>query len=838
MTKLQKLSIAALAASVSMLPLFAVAQAQEAPAGASEAAAQQPIGPLTGEVTVGVGGLTGTNSDFAKYNGEEHAGVAVLGGWNLRDRDVWDSGGTRYLSFTGDNVNFGFGTYAPEAAVNLKVGQQGHWGLNATYDAMTYDASNHFTSILTPSGALVPGFLNALAANGAFVNNSATPNIGSFVFYGPTLAGAPNPTATNGTGIRGVTGAPAGTSSGSHAVGNANSAYIFGPQNEQTFQIGTRRDKVGLDGSYQLGSWLIKAGITHEHKEGTLEQAMTTGGSNTGMVAFPMPINYDTDNYSVSAAYNTRQFQAALTYEFSNFIDHNSSGYQFEGWNFTEVYDPIAKTYTSYEYNGVYGLPPNNQAHNFTAQVGYNLTPATRLNGTFVWGLQLQNDPLTAPTLNQYTLNVGGVAGPTHNAYGNAAAPFYLNPGSLGGVVQTFFGNVTATSRDILGLDLKGAYTVDIRDTQTPSYWIVGVSGDAATNVQGVKYRESVPESWTKQKVVLSAGYHFMPESQVIVGYTFQDDQRTNAITHHAQDNQESIKVQSSGFMPNTTGSLSYVHSDRSASAPDYSLWTIEIASDCSANNATAIFAPGVPLTTMKTGLSNLGCQQIPFYEAARTQDMVTGMVTDTFGDNTSLSLYGKYTNNNYHDPAVNYLSATGLPAVGVNNDYSITIGPDLNYRVTKDFDVHLFYTYLRTYRAMRALNSNGSTTLADQYGESTTYDIHTAGISATRQFSPKLKVGLDYVFSYGNLGFAQSGTWDTGYAGDPQLNVRSTDNTLRLHASYDYSANLAIYLAYQFDSLDMNDWSKVTNAYQVLTGDVPPQYNVSTVIAALKFKF
>jgi MtrB/PioB family decaheme-associated outer membrane protein len=831
MTKLQKLSVAALAASVSMLPLFAVAQAQDA--GAPEAAApQQPMGPLTGEVTVGVGGLTGTNSDFAKYNGEEHAGVAVLGGWNVRDRDAWDSGGNRYFNFTGDNVNFGFGTYAPEAAVNLKLGQQGHWGLNATYDAMTYDASDHFTSILTPSGALVPGFLNALAANGAFVSGSSTypnsaPITGTTYFYGTTYN--PSGSSPNGTGIR--------SSGGSHAVGGANSALIFGPQNEQTFQIGTRRDKAAIDGSYQLGSWLIKAGITHEHKEGTLEEAMTTGGSNTGMVAFPMPINYDTDNYSVSAAYNTRRFQAAFSYEFSNFIDHNSAGYQFEGWNFTNVYDPSTSKYTSYELSGVYSLPPNNQAHNFTAQLAYNVDPTTRLNATFVWGLQLQNDPLVAPTLNQYTLNVGGVAGPTHNAYSIPAANFSLNPGSLGGVVQTFFGNATATSRAIPKLDLKASYTIDVRDPQTPSYWIMGVSGDAATNQQGVKYREAVPESWTKQKAVLSAGYHVLPQTQVTASYTFQDDQRANAITHHAQDNQESIKVQSA-LWEDTTGWLSYSHSDRSASAPDYTLWTTWMASDCSSNTATAVFAPGSPLTTMTPGLSNLGCQQIPFYEAARTQDMVNGMFTGTFGEKTSLSIYGKYTNNTYHDPAVNYKAATGLPAVGVNNDYSITVGPDLTYQVAKDFDVHLFYTFLRTYRAMRALNSNGSTTLGDEYTEATTYDIHTAGISATRRFSPKLKVGIDYVFSYGALGFAQAGTWDTGYQGDPQLNERSTDNTLKLHAVYDYSANLSVYLSYRYDSLDMSDWSKVTNAYQVLTGDVPPQYNVSTVIAALKFKF
>ena len=69
------------------------------------------------------------------------AGVGVLGSWNLNSRDKWDSGGTRYYSFTGDNANFGFGEIGPEATLNLKAGDLGVWSVSATYDAMTYTAS-------------------------------------------------------------------------------------------------------------------------------------------------------------------------------------------------------------------------------------------------------------------------------------------------------------------------------------------------------------------------------------------------------------------------------------------------------------------------------------------------------------------------------------------------------------------------------------------------------------------------------------------------------------------------------------------------------------------------
>jgi hypothetical protein len=116
-------------------------------------------------------------------------------------------------------------------------------------------------------------------------------------------------------------------------------------------------------------------------------------------------------------------------------------------------------------------------------------------------------------------------------------------------------------------VDIKASYTIDARDPQTQSMFVYG----DPTDTTALKFREAVPESWVKQKVALTAGYHILQETQLTVGYTFEDAQRDFAITHHAQDNEASIKVQSS-LATNVTGSLGYVHADRTASAPDFSL--------------------------------------------------------------------------------------------------------------------------------------------------------------------------------------------------------------------------------------------------------------------------
>ncbi|MDE1985732.1 MAG: MtrB/PioB family decaheme-associated outer membrane protein [Alphaproteobacteria bacterium] len=787
MNTIQTLRAAALA-SACLLPLTVTAQAQDsnafdvsdAPATPQATVVQNPSSSI-GEVTIGVGGVSDPSAAFGRYNGMPNSGIGVLGSWNLGTRDAWDSGGTHYFTFTGDNVNIGFGKFAPEASIDIKTGEQGKWSVSASYDAMTYAATDNFTTILDKEGNLAPGYSAALAANGAYLNNSPT----STSFYGSYRTRS------------GIT-----SSSGTH-VGD------YGPATELTYQIGTRRDKGTVSGSYDLGFWKLSASASREHKEGSLEQSMTTGGSNTGMVTFPMPIDYDTDNYVVSAAYSTPDLQASISYEYSNFIDHNKGGYAFEGWNFTAIQDPVTHNYTSYQQSGVYALPPSNQAHTVTGEIGYNLSPTTRLYGTMVYGVQLQNDPFPAATQMGYAVSNPALA-----------VQLASNPGSLDGMVQTFFSNVAVSSRPLPKLDVRASYKIDVRDPQTKAMWIYG----DPTDTTSFKYREAVPESWTKQEVELTAGYHVLESTRVTVGYTYRNEHRGNAITHDTQENAESVKVNST--LPNgITGSLGYVHSDRTASTPDYSLWLVQIASDCGST------------------LDSLGCQQIPFYEAARTEDAVTGMVSGMIGQKTSVSFFGKYSNDQYHSPQATY-SGVVNPSLGINHDYSVQAGPDMSYQVSPDEEVHAYYTFLRTYRAMRALNDGTSTTApGTYYSEASTYDINTAGIGGTWRANDKLKFGADYIYSYGDQAFAQSGSWTSGeagqtYGGDPLLTTASGNHQVKVHATYDYSANTSFYFSYQFTSLDMNDWALVgASVGQVLTGDVPAKYDVSTFMAAMTLK-
>ncbi len=738
------------------------------------------------EITFGISGVTQGSAAYGRYNGMPQAGAGFLGGFNIQRRDPWDSGTTQFLSVTGTNLDFGYGHIGPEASVSLKYGQQGSWSVFANYDAMTYFANDNFLSILDKNGHLSPDYNALLTANGLYFSGVTTP-----------------PPST----------AKFGAFNGSTHVAASSPVTTYGPGTQLSSKIETRRDKGTVGADADLGDWVLSAVYSHEHKQGSLEQAMTTGGNNAGMVTFPMPIDYDTDSFVAMAAYTTPDFQAKISYVLSSFTDNNSGGYAYQGWNFA-AYKNVAvtpNTYTSYAKSGVYSLPPSNMAHTVKAELAYNFDPTTRLYGTFVYGVQLQNDPFVAATTIGYI--------PAWNP--TMAAQLASNPSSLDGFVQTFFGNATLTSRPLAGLDIKLAYTIDIRDPHTNPMWIYG---DPTDNT-ALKHREAVPVSWTKQQVEATAAYHITSSTRVTAGFAYHDDQRANAITHRAKETEESLRVDST-FSPFTTGWIKYEHSNRSASAPDWSLWLVQIPSDCG------------------NTLAQLGCQQVPFYEAARTHDGLSGMLISSLDADATFSIYAKWNGDRYHLPPAVYNGTTN-PSVGINKSDDLQIGPDLDYRLSQDTELHAYYTFLHSGRNMRALNDQDAPTTPGlwYYSVGTTYDIHTVGLGGTWRANDQLKLGADYSFSYGGERFVQSGSWDTGeagqtYGGDPLLNTGSGAHHVKLSATYDYSQATSYYLSYQFDSLSSEDWALIgPTVGQVLTGNIPPRYNVSTIMAAMTLR-
>jgi hypothetical protein len=69
-----------------------------------------PASTTENEVTFGLLGLWGTNTgQYGRYNGFTEEGLGGLFGFRSLTVPTWDSGGTMYWDFFGDNINFQFG---------------------------------------------------------------------------------------------------------------------------------------------------------------------------------------------------------------------------------------------------------------------------------------------------------------------------------------------------------------------------------------------------------------------------------------------------------------------------------------------------------------------------------------------------------------------------------------------------------------------------------------------------------------------------------------------------------------------------------------------------------
>ncbi len=480
---------AAALAGVCMLPLAAVAQEAEQ---------------YNSEVDLGVRGQTSTSPVYGRYNGFVKDGAQFLGGFSLNGGDAWDSGGTTYYHLQGTNLDYTSDKVAPEGTVSLKLGNQGRWGVNAYYDAITY-TGEQFYSAFTPANhgvlGLQPGF--------------------------PRFGGA---SATSGTGA--VT-----------SLATTGAAGTFNPLHSlfQQQTAGTRRDIVGGDVKFIFGDWTFTTGVKQEHKQGSV---LDTFDQSTSGLAFGLPVDFDTIRYTAQMAFNSRRLQALLGYTFSGFDDANTSTIApyFLAGTATSASSVGFQKYSAYE------NPPSNQAHYLNGSLGFDVNDYSRVMANARAGVEMQNGALGNGTGTPLTAVDGA----------NILAS---NPNTAGLAAQVYAGNITATSQPMLHLTLRGSYSFDERkaDWRNP---IAGAAGQSES-VPVPANAFSVGQSWTKQQGMLEAGYRILPSTKLTVGYIFDKTDRDLSYVTHSNTNTVSVKLASQP-LANLSGWVSYEYSDRS----------------------------------------------------------------------------------------------------------------------------------------------------------------------------------------------------------------------------------------------------------------------------------
>ena len=797
---------AALAASVCLLPLQALAQSDDSfdigDKPASAAQAPQP----TNWVTLG-GQYNTSGSDYLnRFTGAASPGFYGLGDFHLAGRDAWDSGGTHYWSADGKDMGF------QDRSFILKFGQQGTWGVALSYDGIPYEASDNFHSIWSGNGTsgVAPGSLP--------LNNY--PNPAQY----PAITALNKPFVQNGTVLPAIFyPIPSGAAASS----------LF------DYNLALQRDIFTGTGTYQWGDWTITGSIRHEHKTGYQSNSLEIGGTvgltgtgtgaakntapaaglTSGLGYFAQPIDYDTDRYDLTAAYSTPRFQIQLGYMFSNFTDNLSEFNAQNPFALGAISSSGNFSGTGATPGGItapYSLPPSNSAQQVRVLAAYNFTPTTRINANFAYGVQMQSAPY-----------VSGTGDPGVNPYEPRS--------SFDGLVETYFGNIALVSQPIPKLDFRLSYTIDDRDNRSSSnaYNVDTRSGAAVNGGGDCGFAGgtcvNLPYSFEHQTITAEAGYRILPQTKVTLNDTFETTYRSYADASFVTSNTITAKIRSQ-IIDDVFGALSYSHQNRNANNyANGNTWNLMTGGGVNPDTPTAF---------------------LMYFEASRVHDEVKATVDYAPVHSVNTTLMMKLAHDNYPD------SQNGL-----RNNTNFEISPDVSWDISSNLTTHAFYTFQQIHYEQSSLYSSGTNYTATGTGyyvpwtNSSDDTVHTFGLTADWKAIPDvLKISFSYNFSYGDTGYALGdGMALIGGAQTTQTtpaaltlqslpDVTSMLNMLSVRGEYTFRPNWTVIFGYAYERFSykdfMNGQSSTQYANALLPGTLNPNDSIHVLGAGLRVRF
>lgn len=786
---------ATLAASVCLLPLQALAQTNNA-FDVGKPAANIQSTPDDNWISIGAQYRSGPSTYLGRFSGATDSGFYGLGDFQIRGRDAWDSGGTRYWEAVGRNLGY------DDRSFSLKFGNQGTWGFGLSYDGIPYNSVSGFQTVWDKSGALAPGIAPGSLGVTAQLLGTAPGTVAAL--------GAPYPAGIAGPAVFQAVYAP----------GNSPAGRMF---NES---IGTQRDVFAGIAKYQWNDWTISGALRHEHKSGTQIASATINGNpstvtsatvalpttaptgyttafGNGMGYFAQPIDYDIDRYDLNAQYASKRIQLQVGYTYSNFTDNLQVINLQNPWAFTSVANSTG-------ISAPWSLPPSNAAHQVKLLFGYNITDTTRFNANFAYGVQSQNQGFSTGTGNSL---VAQAAEPSAN---------------LGGLVQTLFANFSLTAQPIKGLDLRVAYTVDDRDNQTPRN---SFTGDRNSAVSGVSTVTNVPFSYDHQTFLAEAGYRVLPNLKISVNDTYETTARTYADASFVTQNTITGKIRGQ-IISGVNGAVSYSHQDRDA------------------NNY-------VPLSTWQALSLNETMPKgfLLSFEASRVRDEAKASVDLSLIPNMSASLMVKYADDRYPDSTYGLRNNHNLT---IGPDVSWQVTPALNAHAFYSYQ-QLYYEQAGVYQSSNAIN-NPTPPTTSQYvvpwSNKTTDSVHTAGVTVDWQaIKDVLKFSIDYNFAYGDTAYAigDSISFFGATVGASQVTQQSLNlqalpdvtsmlNMVSIRGEYTFRPNMTLMFGYAFEKFTYKDFMNGTSSTYygnaLLPGYTNPNDAIHVVGAGMRVKF
>lgn len=711
--------------AVALLGTFVVpsaAAAQEAGIPAATASSvEDPTSSYSAAIEAGIPYQSDDSFRFGKYTGLVDKGIFGVGNAVIRKRDAWNSGNTRYWELRSRNLDL------TSREISGSVGKQGLWGLSLFFSQIPLYQSDSASTIFGNTGAASLTLPSGL------------------------------PTTTN------------------PARGLQLQPFLH----PQSFSLD--RKMTGGSLSLQRGAaWQFSANVNHERKEGIKEQSLSVN-VRTDPTFFPEPVDYDTDTFETTAAYNRHGMQLQLGYNFSNFTNHNAAVL-------------LPSPYVGIAGQGVgavsqWALPASSNAHDLNLASAYNIAPNTRVNVNLGYGLQLQNEPLLP-----YTSNPNFVTEP-------------LPRSSLNGRVQTYLAQFKVAARPAKRFDLNASYTYDKRANHTPR--------DPYMSMQEPEWEDllmwSVPYGFTNSSAKADASYRFTTRTKLAVNYVRQQLDRTYAeVTEQTENSVRAKLSQDFGF---GTSYISYLRGTRTGSP--YQPYAFDLA--------LGNLPSTTPLLPYPNNRNYSGYLLEPnfylfrrFFEADRTRSEVkAGTNFDIAQSGVSLELFGRVTNDDY---AKSQYGITGSDGWAADADLAYTHGRS---------EIHGFYTYESVLNDETALASTGivNNTPTAQWSWNSHYRdrVHTLGLGATWELIENVfKVGPRYEMTRGATDIDVVSGPGAGtspqFVSKPVPSITASTRGFKLFGEYSFRPNAIFRVVYDFEHLDTSDPSLNTGPLPAVT--------------------
>lgn len=526
----------------------------------------------------------------------------------------------------------------------------------------------------------------------------------------------------------------------------------------------TERDRTGVKFSMVPSQgWEVTGRYRHETKDGTRDLGAGFGYTDAQVLA--VPVRYQTDDFGVELGYQSEKLQVRLGYAGSLF-DNDKTAFSWPNPSPGPATGQVAES-------------PDNQFHQISAQLGYQLSERTRIGASLARGRMTQNESFLGYTSN------AAIVTPA------------LPSSSLDGQVDTTLAKLELNARPDPKLRLDASYTYSNRDNNTP---VNTYSYVVADSFLSPALRQNRPYSFEQQLLRLKAGYRLPKGADLSGGFDIDKMDRTYQQATQTEDHTLWAKLKLKPWEGvDTTFKAS--HATRDASAYDPTAFANPVSPESGA-------IPGDPL--MKA-----------FEMADRTRDKIGVDVSLTSLEKLSLGFNLDYYKDDYKKMVLGLTQASGL-----------TVTPNLTYAFDEDLSVSAYYTYERLKSSQSGREWITPPLVPDVlWAESDNNTTQTVGLSANWKAIPKkLDIGADLVYS--------DFTGKIHYPGSTDLpDLSSTLTAIGVHGVYKLKENMTIRADYRYEKFSNADWANVGLPLNPL-GLAPGTEETNLVYVSIRYAF